>query len=981
MTKRMLIDAMHPEETRVVIAGDYGIEEFDFSSTSKKQNKGNIYLGKITRVEPSLQAAFVEYGAGKQGFLPFSEIHPDYYQLPIADRQLLLAAVAGELKEEAALEISEHDSAEDFTPSVTAEGDIALPDTFQHPAEMPEVIITPEDETALLSDGLESDDEEEEEVAEEAPRRGRSSRAARNESRRLPAMTEVPEGAEDASTEALPSEESSFSAAYEGENSEAMATTSAEEFPAAADASVSQEYLPENGEQAYSGEAVEETGNAENAVESTGNADEEEDERPRTLNRNQLFKRYKIQEVIKKNQIVLVQVIKEERGNKGASLTSYISLPGRYCVLMPNSPKEGGISRKISNNEDRKRLKKISEEMRTAKGMSVIIRTAGIDRTKAEIKRDFEYLTRLWSTVREQALGSRAPALIYEEGNLIKRSIRDLYTSDIEEVWVEGEEGYRTAKDFMKMIMPSHAPRVKPYKNSIPLFYQYDIEDQLLAMHEPVVKLKSGGYVVINTTEALVAIDVNSGKSTGERNIEETATKTNIEAAQEIARQLRLRDLAGLIVIDFIDMMDYRNRRDVERTLKDALKADRAKIQLSRISTFGLLEMSRQRLRPSISETHSIICPHCSGRGHIRSHESLSIQIMRTLEKEAAQGDYVRLNLLVPTEIALYLLNAKRTNLMELENRYGIIISIGTDETVLAGTFRLEKVRYGGEVIIHGSEKDLREGKKSRNRRRKKNGRPATGGAMVDSASIPYDSDEYDGEEEDTTESTEEESAADTPPARRQPEKNRHHREDSRRSRDHRRPNRQEESDSTLSEEGESVSEGEERGEDEDGRGSRRRRDRRSRNRRRWKDRRPEGENGEETENLPSAASAPEVEDAGVAAAAYPVLVSDGGQTVAAENATGGEKENRRKRPQGRGQRSEGRNRQRGVESSGNAAENAAPAPMAYDPIYDSAMPSNTSSASSKASSKASAQEDAGDADEGGEGKPKRRGWWRRVLS
>ncbi|MBY0406696.1 MAG: Rne/Rng family ribonuclease, partial [Rickettsiales bacterium] len=418
--------------------------------------------------------------------------------------------------------------------------------------------------------------------------------------------------------------------------------------------------------------------------------EEEYQNRPK---KNVFLKRYKIQEVIRRGQIVLVQVIKEERGNKGASLTTYLSLAGRYCVLMPNSPKDGGISRKIASGEDRKRLKAISTELRLAEGMSVIIRTAGMDRTRAEIKRDFDYLVKLWNQIREDTLVSNAPALIYEESDIIKRAIRDQYTGDIDELVVEGDEGYHTAREFMKLLLPSHTPKIKHYKEATPLFYAYNVEEQLLSMYDPVVKLRSGGYLVINPTEALISIDVNSGRATGERNIEETALRTNMEAAAEVARQLRLRDLAGLVVIDFIDMMESRNRRSVEKCLKDALKADRAKIQLGRISPFGLLEMSRQRIRPSISDSHMVSCEHCQGRGVIRSHESMSIQMIRAIEKEASAGVWSTLRLISPQDVALHLLNTKRDVLRLIEQRHGITIQVLIDGELALSEFNLEKMR------------------------------------------------------------------------------------------------------------------------------------------------------------------------------------------------------------------------------------------------------------------------------------------------
>ncbi|NBO19912.1 MAG: Rne/Rng family ribonuclease, partial [Proteobacteria bacterium] len=499
--------------------------------------KGNIYLAKVTRVEPSLQAAFVEYGAGKQGFLPFSEIHTDYYQIPVADRKRLL--------EEAASEDDNDDAGSEETfPLSTASNDFSEASYGELPAEDTALPPLPEISTDVLGESSDNDN--------------------------APFLSEQEQNGYMAQDSGLP---------------EAIQPVDLPEGDAAPISETGEETQAEGGEATPAAEGVE-----------TLAGEDDLQTRPK---KNNFTKRYKIQEVIRRGQIVLVQVIKEERGNKGASLTTYLSLAGRYCVLMPNSPKDGGISRKIASGEDRKRLKAISTELRLAQGMSVIIRTAGMDRTRAEIKRDFDYLVKLWNQIREDTLKSNAPALIYEESDIIKRAIRDQYSNDIDEVVVEGEAAYNSARDFMKLLLPSHTPKIKHYQDPTPLFYSYDVEEQLLSMHDPVVKLRSGGYIVINPTEALISIDVNSGRATGERNIEETAVKTNLEAAAEVARQLRLRDLAGLIVIDFIDMMESRNRRAVEKTLKDSLKSDRAKIQLGRISPFGLLEMSRQRIRPS----------------------------------------------------------------------------------------------------------------------------------------------------------------------------------------------------------------------------------------------------------------------------------------------------------------------------------------------------------------------------------------------
>jgi ribonuclease E len=528
----MLIDASHPEETRVAVVNGKRLEDFDYETSRKKQLKGNVYLAKVVRVEPSLQAAFVDYGGNRHGFLAFSEIHPDYYQIPVADREQLLA------------EEAEADDTEDT------------------------------------------------------------------------------------------------------ENS--------------------------------------------GPVETVGGDEVEEIERRRIKH----YRHYKIQEVIKRRQIMLVQVVKEERGNKGAALTTYLSLAGRYCVLMPNTGRGGGISRKIGNVKDRRRLKKILDDFNIETGMAVIVRTAGAERTKAEIKRDYEYLTRLWDDIRNRTMESIAPTLVHEEANLIKRSIRDLYSKDIDDVLVDGESGYRIAKDFMKAMVPSHAKRVQLYDDPvIPLFFRYQVESQIDAIYNPIVQLRSGGYLVIHSTEALVAIDVNSGRATRERHIEETALKTNLEAAEEVARQLRLRDLAGLIVIDFIDMEENRNNTAVERRLKEALRSDRARIQLGHISAFGLLEMSRQRLRPSLLETSSELCPACGGTGHIRSTESTALHVMRGIEEEGLRRRAAEIDVFVPSSVALYILNHKRDIIASIEERCELKVVIAADDGLIQPEFRIERVR------------------------------------------------------------------------------------------------------------------------------------------------------------------------------------------------------------------------------------------------------------------------------------------------
>jgi ribonuclease E len=537
MSNRMLIDARHPEETRVAVINGQRIEEFDFEAADKRQLKGNIYLAKVTRVEPSLQAAFVEYGGNRHGFLAFSEIHPDYYQIPKEDRDALL-------REEAELAADDHG----------------------HDGE----------------EGDESDD----------------------------------------------------------------------------------------------------------VLETGGHHDEPSDALRRK--RMALRRRYKIQEVIRRRQVMLIQVVKEERGSKGAALTTYLSLAGRYCVLMPNTAHGGGISRKISNPADRKRLKQVMADLHLPNGMGAIVRTAGLKRSAADIRRDFDYLTRLWDEIREKTLASQAPALIHEDSGLIKRAIRDVYNREIDQVLVEGRAGFEAAHRFMSMLMPSHAAKVVEYEGSVPLFQRFGVEDQLEAMYQPVVQLKSGGYLVINPTEALVSIDINSGRSTREYGIEETATKTNLEAADEIGRQLRLRDMAGLVVIDFIDMENGSNVRKVEKAMKEALKNDRARVQIGRISSFGLMEMSRQRLRTGILEASTHICPMCEGTGMVRSVSSAALAALRALEAEALRGRHSDLVLRASEEVAVYLLNRKRIELAELEELYGVTIITRPDDSLIGPNFEID---------------------------------------------------------------------------------------------------------------------------------------------------------------------------------------------------------------------------------------------------------------------------------------------------
>lgn len=627
----MLIDATHPEETRVAVVDGKKLEEFDIEIASRKPLKGNIYLAKVTRVEPSLQAAFVEYGGNRHGFLAFSEIHPDYYRIPVADREAL--------KRETAQGFTEEENFPQASPAPAFSQDLASGEDA----------------------GIDSI--------------GEKNAAAVNPSPSDAIPAEAPSFHEDLMSrmiEALPEEEQ-----------EALLG----DVPVPADL-VSLPPL-EPGE-----ELPANTESTAHAVSPSLPDDPEADEERAKKRRIRALRRYKIQEVIKRRQIMLIQVTKEERGNKGAALTTYLSLAGRYCVLMPNTDRGGGISRRITSINDRKRLKAIMDELEAPPGMAVILRTAGSERSKIEVKRDYEYLLRLWDDIRELTLKSTAPALIYEEANLIKRSIRDLYTRDIENIVVAGDDAHKAAKDFMKMLMPSHAKRVLAYRDpSVPLFQRYQVESQIAAIHDPIVQLKSGGYIVINQTEALVAIDVNSGKATRERNIEETASRTNLEAADEIARQLRLRDLAGLIVIDFIDMEENRHNAGVEKRLKEALRNDRARIQLGRISMFGLLEMSRQRLNPSLAESSTEICLHCNGTGRIRSVDSTALHILRMVEEELTRQPSLGANIFVPSGVALYILNQKRQALSSLELRHGIRLYLLADDSLVPPAYRLERLR------------------------------------------------------------------------------------------------------------------------------------------------------------------------------------------------------------------------------------------------------------------------------------------------
>jgi ribonuclease E len=673
MVKKMLIDATHAEETRVVVVDGNKVEEFDFESENKRQLAGNIYLAKVTRVEPSLQAAFVDYGGNRHGFLAFSEIHPDYYQIPVADREALMA-------EERAFDEQQRDEedreeqpkkgrsrrsrsrgrvrSKQTTDAVTAvESDLTGMETIDldDDAQAQTIAATVQsDDLVVSSDVIESDAD----TAADTADANEHVDTAQDE----PHSADDEDGATDEAPEAETSDEDDHHHDADDED----------------DAETDED------------DAI------NDEIENISDDDDALDLLPKRAPRP---RRYKIQEVIKVRQIMLVQVVKEERGNKGAALTTYLSLAGRYCVLMPNTARGGGISRKITNAVDRKKIKEIANSIDVPQGAGLIVRTAGAKRTKTEIKRDYEYLQRMWEQIRELTLKSIAPAKIYEEGDLIKRSIRDLYNRDIDEVLVEGERGYRNAKDFMKMIMPSHAKNVKHYQDQLPLFARFQVESYLSSMFNPVVQLKSGGYLVIGVTEALVAVDVNSGRATKEGSIEETALKTNLEAAEEVARQLRLRDLAGLIVIDFIDMDERRNNAAVEKRLKDKLKTDRARIQVGRISGFGLLEMSRQRLRPGMIEATTQPCAHCHGTGLIRSDDNLALSILRQIEEEGVRRRSREVLVKCPVGIANYIMNQKRDHVTNIELRYGLSVRVEGDPMLISPDFSLEKFKTATRIV------------------------------------------------------------------------------------------------------------------------------------------------------------------------------------------------------------------------------------------------------------------------------------------
>ena len=707
MSKRMLIDASHPEETRVVVLDGSKVEEFDFEAASKRPLKGNIYLAKVTRVEPSLQAAFVEYGGNRQGFLAFAEIHPDYYQIPAADRAALIA------EQEAEARRRQEDDIESFEISSAPKPD-AEADAEEGEETEDEVIDETEAEMAPLVP-VEASEEPESRPAEEPSVESEENDAAAEADEHEEVFVNHGGAVEahDHHDHDDEEEETPVSKSEAAENH--LADYGADEMVAAAGQAEENEGEIEPVSSAVESQAegdiaadaddagVPDEGAAEGNEGAPANGEAQPLQAARPSQKWVRRKHYKIQEVIKRRQIILVQVVKEERGNKGAALTTYLSLAGRYCVLMPNTPRGGGISRKITNAADRKRLKSAAQGLELPEGMGLIIRTAGESRTKLEIRRDYEYLMRMWDTIRETTLNSNAPACVYEEGDLIKRAIRDLFNKDVQDVVVEGELGFRNAKDFMRMLMPAHARNVHHYRDSVPLFQRMHIESQLDSMFSPTVTLRSGGYIVINQTEALVSIDVNSGRATREHSIEETARKTNLEAADEVGRQLRLRDLAGLIVIDFIDMEEGRNDREVEKRLRDAVKNDRARVQIGKISQFGLMEMSRQRLRAGVVAGSTITCPHCGGAGLVRSVESSALRVLRALEEEGEKAKSASVAVKVPNEIAIYVLNQKRHELARLESEHRMEITFVPQENLPAGQFEIErlKTRDPGEKPRH----------------------------------------------------------------------------------------------------------------------------------------------------------------------------------------------------------------------------------------------------------------------------------------
>jgi len=692
MPKKMLIDATHAEETRVVVVEGNKVDEFDFESLNKRQLAGNIYLAKVTRVEPSLQAAFVDYGGNRHGFLAFSEIHPDYYQIPVADREALLA-------EEQALDRAENEEEEEERKkpsrgrSRSRSRSRSKSQANRDGAANADDAVLVEEAPAGSQDDAHGSETSTlvEDLPETAAERGGDAGkdTAKAADKDIDKVTDKDTGT-DSDAQAAPASDAPATDADVAADTEAPDPEATEADTSRTDAPRTEARAPEADDEDDASAPK-----AEDEVDTVGADDPKEDIAPRRPRP----RRYKIQEVIKVRQILLVQVVKEERGNKGAALTTYLSLAGRYCVLMPNTARGGGISRKITNAADRKKLKEIASEITVPQGAGLIIRTAGAKRTRTEIKRDYEYLLRQWEQIRDLTLKSIAPAHIYEEGSLIKRSIRDLYSRDIDEVLVEGEAGYREAKDYMKMLMPSHARNVKLYADPLPLFSRFQVENYLTAMFNPTVQLKSGGYIVIDVTEALVAVDVNSGRSTKEGSIEETALKTNLEAAEEVARQARLRDLAGLIVIDFIDMDDRKNNAAVEKRLKDKLKTDRARIQVGRISSFGLLEMSRQRLRPGMLEATTAPCAHCHGTGRVRSSDSMGLAILRELEEEGVRQRAKEVLVACPVEIANYLLNAKRDHIAMIEARFGLSVRVEGRPGMISPDYEIQRFNTASRAV------------------------------------------------------------------------------------------------------------------------------------------------------------------------------------------------------------------------------------------------------------------------------------------
>ena len=765
MAKKMLIDATHAEETRVVVVEGNKVEEFDFESENRRQLAGNIYLAKVTRIEPSLQAAFIDYGGNRHGFLAFSEIHPDYYQIPVADREALMA-------EERAYSEAMRKKDDDEESSETVENDISGEEDRRLNPEKPETLedeVNDKDERQNSGDErnekksskskLKPTDKKRKSIVKSKPDEEildnkdvvKAEKKAEKKPRGRPKKSSKPIAA---NIDTEPNDEVIKSEELDGLDDKIEPNLEVSETSEASSkkrryrkrSGKKSEDNSSSGSQSLDEKTNLDTGNKEPRLEDdpkkeieavSGNDDDQDIRR----NRKPRQRRYKIQEVIKVRQIMLVQVVKEERGNKGAALTTYLSLAGRYCVLMPNTARGGGISRKITNLSDRKKLKEIANEIDVPLGAGLIVRTAGAKRTKVEIKRDYEYLQRLWEQIRELTLKSIAPSKIYEEGDLIKRSIRDLYNRDIEEVIVEGERGHKNAKDFMKMIMPSHSNNVKLYNDGLPLFARYQVESFLSAMFNPVVQLKSGGYIVIGITEALVAIDVNSGRATKEGSIEDTALKTNLEASDEISRQLRLRDLAGLIVIDFIDMDERKNNISVEKRIKDRLKSDRARIQVGRISGFGLLEMSRQRLRPGMLEATTQSCPSCHGTGLIRSDDNLALSILRQIEEEGVRKRSEEVLVKCPVSIANFIMNQKRDYVASIESNYGLSVRVEADLNLVSPEYSIEKLKSATRIVnesepalvtadglMEVSEEDMNEDlndedekpKKRRRRRRKK---------------------------------------------------------------------------------------------------------------------------------------------------------------------------------------------------------------------------------------------------------------------